>query len=116
MVKVLSLGMSSLKLTDGLAGYRTLSSKTFTIRIFTVLLHYLLASTVGTEKSNDILIPALLHITCSFQEFFRIISLMPEWPLCESFYSPCIGHPVVLFNIKTYFFWLSEILHHHFLK
>ena len=57
----MSLGTSSLNLTDGLAGYKTLGSKTFTIRIFKVLFHYLLASTVGIERSNDILIPDLLY-------------------------------------------------------
>ena len=47
--------------TYQLSNNKILDSKTFTIRIFKVLFHYLPASTVGIERSNDIPIPDLLY-------------------------------------------------------
>ena len=47
--------------TYQLSNNKILDSKTFTIRIFKVLFHYLSASTVGIERSDDILIPDLLY-------------------------------------------------------
>ena len=54
-------GVEESDMKKQLSNNKILDSKTFTIRIFKVLFHYLPASTVGIERSNDIPIPDLFY-------------------------------------------------------